>query len=102
MQQDFDVAGVPVKPFLLVADVLDGVADDAFDLVVGDRFRTAGLAGDHHLVGGGERFARRADRPRIDTGLRAFAEKQIDDLVGNPVANLVRDDPRKPTLLVNR
>jgi len=42
------------------------------------------------FVGGGERFARGTDRPRIDTGLRALAEKQINDLVGNPVANLVR------------
>jgi len=53
-------------------------------------FRTAGFAGDHHFVGGGERFARRADGPGIDTRFRAFTEKQIDDLVGNPVANLVR------------
>ena len=55
-----------------------------------NRCGTAGLAGDHHLVGGGERFARGADRPRIDAGLGAFTEKQIDDLVRNPVANLVR------------
>ena len=90
MQQDFDVGLLPVKAFLLVADVLDRGANDAFDLVVGDRFRTAGFAGDHHLVGGGERFAGRADRPGVDAGLGAFAEKQIDDLVGNPVADLVR------------
>ena len=90
MQQDLDVGGLPVKTFLLVADVLDRGAHHAFDLVVGDGLRTAGLAGDHHLVGGGERFAGGADRPGVDAGLRAFAEKQIDDLVGNPVADLVR------------
>ncbi len=89
MQQDLDVAGLPVEPVLLVTDVLDRGANDALDLVIGDRLRSAGLAGDHHLVGGGERFARRTDRPRIDTGFRAFPEKQIDDLVGDPVANLV-------------
>ena len=83
-------AVLPVETFLLVADVLDRRAHHAFDLVVGDGFRTAGLAGDHHLVGGGERFAGGADRPGIDARLRAFAEKQIDDLVGNPVADLVR------------
>src|SRR5215218_9661864 len=27
---------------------------------------------------------------RVDAGFRTFAEKQIDDLIGNPVANLVR------------
>ena len=90
MQQDFDVGGLPVEAFLLVADILDRGANDAFDLIVGDGFGAAGFAGDHHLVGGGKRFAGRADRPRVDAGLGAFAEKQIDDLVGNPVADLVR------------
>jgi hypothetical protein len=90
MQQDLDVAGFPVEAFLLVADVLDRRADHAFDLVVGDGFGTAGLAGDHHLVGGGERFARRANGPGIDARFRAFTKKQIDDFVGDPVADLVR------------
>ena len=90
MQQDFNVAGVPVETLLLVADVLDRRAHHAFDLLMGDGFGSAGFAGDHHLVGGGEGFAGRADRPRIDPRFRAFAEKQIDDLVGNPVADLVR------------
>ncbi len=90
MQQDFDVAGLPVEAFLLVADILDGAAHHALDLIVGHGFGSAGLTGDHHLVGGGERFARRADGPGIDARLGAFAEKQIDDFVGNPVANLVR------------
>ena len=89
MQQDFDVGGLPVEPFLLVADVLDRAAHHALDLLVGDGFGTAGLAGDHHLVGGGERFAGRTDGPGVHARLRAFAEEQIDDLVGNPVADLV-------------
>ena len=38
MQQDLDVGGLPVEAFLLVADVLDRGAHDAFDLVVGDGF----------------------------------------------------------------
>ena len=90
MQQDLDVAGLPVEAFLLVADVLDRSAHGGFDVIIGDGLRPARLARDHHLVGGGERFARSADRPRIDPGLGTFAEKQIDDLVRNPVANLVR------------
>ena len=83
-------AGLPVEAVLLVADVLDRVADDALDLLVGDGCGTAGLAGDHHLVGGRERFAGRADRPGVDAGLGPFAVEQIDDLIGDPVADLVR------------
>ena len=90
MQQDFDIGLLPVEALLLVADVLDRLAHHAFDLLVGDRSRAAGLAGDHHLVGGGERFAGRADLPGIDACLWAFPVEQIDDLVGDPVADLVR------------
>ena len=90
MQQDLDVAVLPVKTFLLVADVLDRVAHHALDLVVGDRRGPTGFAGNHDLVGGGKGFAGRADRPGIDARLRAFPVKQIDDLIRDPVANLVR------------
>ena len=90
MQQDLDVGRFPVEAFLLVADVLDCAAHDAVDLFVGDGFGTAGFTCDHHFVGGGKRFASRADSPGIDTGLRTLAKKQIDNLVGNPVAHLVR------------
>ena len=79
-----------MKAGLLVADVLDGRANHALDLFVVHRGRPAGFAGDHHLVGGGKRFAGGADRPGIDARLGACAKKQIDDLVGNPVAHLVR------------
>ena len=90
MQQDLNVGFRPVETVLLIADVLDRRAHHAFDLIEGDGRGAAGFAGDHHLVGGGERFACGPDGPRIDSRLRAFAEKQIDDLVGNPVADLVR------------
>ncbi len=89
VQQDFDVGGLPVEASLLVTDVLDGVADDLLDVVVGDRLRPAGLAGDHDLVGGRERLACGADCPGVDAGLRAFPEEQIDDLVGDAIAHLV-------------
>ncbi len=36
MQQDLDLGGLPVEAVLLVADVLDGVARDLLDHVVGD------------------------------------------------------------------
>ena len=58
---------------------------------------SAHLAGDHDAVGGGERLAGDADLIGIEPGLGALAEKEIDDLVGNAIANLVRDAPRTPT-----
>ena len=90
MQQDLDIAGFPVKAFLLVTNVLDGAAHHAFYLLVGDGRRPASFACDHHLVGGGERFAGGTDRPGIDARLRAFAVKQVDDLIRDTVADLVR------------
>ena len=103
MQQNLHIRLLPVKTVLLVADVLDRGAHHAFDLLVGDRFRTAGFAGDHDLVGGSKRLAGGADRPGVDAGLRAFTEKQIDDLIGNPVADLVRMSwPSETDSLVNR
>src|SRR5207237_10600599 len=35
-------------------------------------------------------FASRADRPRVDARLRAFAVEQVDDFIRDSVANLVR------------
>jgi len=90
MQQDLDIAGFPVEAFLLVTNVLDGAAHHAFYLLVGDGRRTASFARDHHLVGGGERFARGTDRPGIDARLWTFAVKQVDDLIRDTVADLVR------------
>ena len=49
----------------------------------------AGFAGDHDAIGRGQGFAGDADIPGVDAVLGAFAEKQIHDLVGNPVADLV-------------
>jgi len=43
MQQDFDVAGVPVEARLLIADVLDSVANHALDLIEGHGRGAAGL-----------------------------------------------------------
>ena len=55
-----------------------------------DDFRPADLAGDDDAVGGRQRLAGDADLTGIDARLRAFAEEQIDDLVGDAVADLVR------------
>jgi hypothetical protein len=51
---------------------------------------TRHLAGDDHAVGRGEGFAGHAHGPRIDAGLAGFLVDQIDDLVGDAVADLVR------------
>ena len=50
----------------------------------------ANLAGDDDAVGGRQRLAGDADLIGIDARLDAFAEIEIDDFVGNSVANLVR------------
>jgi GT2 family glycosyltransferase len=39
---------------------------------------------------GGQRFAGRTDRPGIDARLRAFTVEQVDDLIRDTVADLVR------------
>ena len=54
------------------------------------RLRDAHLAGDDDAVGGGQRLAGDADLPGVHAGLLGLAIDQIDDLVGDAVANLVR------------
>ena len=88
VQQHLDLRITPVKAFLLVADVLDGLPDGLDDLVVRNG-RAADFAGDDHPVGGCKRLAGDADLVGIDAGLRALAEEEIDDFVRNPVAHLV-------------
>ena len=89
MQQHLDLGGLPVEAVLLVADVLDGAADGALDLG-GVESRAAHLAGHDHPVGGRQRLAGHPDLVGIDACLRAFVEEEIDDLVRDTVAHLVR------------
>ena len=88
VQQHFDLGVAPVEAVLLVADVLDRLAGGRARSVVGD-LGPAHLAGDDHPVGRGERLAGDANLIGIEARLCAFAKEQIDDLIGNPVANLV-------------
>ena len=90
MQQDFDLGRLPVKARLLVADILDGLAGHRFDLLVGDRGGPAGFTGDHHPVGGGQRFAGDAHLPWVHALFQRFAVKQVDHFVRYAVADLVR------------
>ncbi len=88
VQQDLDLGGLVMEAVLLVADVLDGGAGRGLD----DRGIDGGaahLAGDHDAVGRGQRLAGDADLVGVEAGLGAFAEEQVDHLVGDPVADLV-------------
>src|SRR5260370_41882195 len=77
-----------MKAVLLVADVLDRVARRRFDELPGED-GAAHLAGNDNAIGGRKRLAGDADLIGVDAGLHAFAKIEIDDLVRNPVANLV-------------
>ncbi len=83
VQQDFDFGVLPVKAFLLVADVVDGGARRFLDLAGRDAFRAAHLAGDDDAVGGGQRLAG-------DARFRHRAEEEVDDRIRDAVADLVR------------
>ena len=50
----------------------------------------ANFTGDHDAVGGCQRLAGNTDLPRIHAGLLGFTIDEIDDLVGNAIAHLVR------------
>ena len=67
-----------------------GVHDDVARLVLLQQsIGHAHLAGDYDAVGGGQRLAGDAYLPRIHAGLLGLAINQIDDLVGDAVADLV-------------
>ena len=59
----------------------------SIDRVLGDRVGAAHLAGDDDAVGGGEGLAGDADASGRPVGLE---DRAVDDLVGDPVADLVR------------
>src|SRR5216684_7376045 len=77
-----DLTALPMKPFLLVADVADGMARHVDQYLAGDRGRTAHLAGEDDTVG---------RRQRLDTAarLRLGGEEGVDNRIRNAVANLV-------------
>ncbi len=79
-----------MEALLLVADILDGEPGDVLDEIPGDCRGAAGLARDHHAIGGGEGLAGDAQIARIPAIFRAMAEEGVDHLVGNAVADLVR------------
>ena len=72
----------PVEAVLVVADVPDRLARQFLDPAE-HGLGPAHLAGDHDLVGGGERLAG-------DARFRHRAEEGVDDRIGDAVADLVR------------
>jgi hypothetical protein len=90
MKQDFHFGRLPVKTVLLVTNALDGAPRRILNLGVGHRRRPAGFTADNNPVGGRKSFAGDAHQRRVHPLLQGFAVEQIDDLVGNAVANLVR------------
>ena len=63
--------------------------DLAVLVLLQQRLGHADFAGDDDAVGGCQRLAGDADLPGVHAGLLGFAVDQIDDLVGDPVADLV-------------
>ena len=89
MQQHLDRSLAPMKSFLFVTNVVDCAARRLLDHSACDSFGTACFAGDDDAV------CRRhglAGNPQIlwhESKRRTFAEEEIDDLIRNPVADLV-------------
>ena len=88
VQQHLDLGVAPMEAFLLVADRLDRRARRLLDRL-GAEIGSAHFAGDDDAVGGRQRLAGDADAIGIETGARAFAEIEIDDFVGDAVADFV-------------
>ena len=89
VQQDFDLGAFPMKALLLVADGPNGLAHRMDDRIVGES-RAADFAGDDHPIGGRQSLAGHPNSIRVDPAPCALAEVEIDDFVGNAIANLVR------------
>ena len=82
MQMAGDLRLVPTEPGLVVADVVDRHAGEMGQQVGGDGSRPAGLAGEHHAVGGDQRLAGDA---RVGIG----REIRVQHRVAEPVGHLV-------------
>ena len=90
VQQHLDGGLVPVEAVLLVADVLHRHAGMMSDEVAGHGAGAAVLAGDDDAICRRQRLASHPHSPRIEALRLGLAEEEIDDLVGDAVADLVR------------
>src|SRR5215207_1094329 len=89
MQQDLDPGIAPVKPELLITDILDRAAGGRFDFFLSYASRSAIFAGNDDTVCRAHGFARDANITRINSRCFGLAIEQVDYFVGNPVAYLV-------------
>ena len=100
MQQDVDLGVLPVETVLLVADIANRTTrgrpettgiDDFVAVLVGlhQAGRQPNLAGDDDAIRGRQGLAGDANRPRVNASLLGLSIDQIDDLIGDPVADLV-------------
>ena len=82
VDEALDLCPLPVKPFLLVADVADRVPRHVDQHLAGDRGGAARLAGQDDAV---------CRRHRLDAAarLRLGGEEGVDNRIRNAVANLV-------------
>jgi hypothetical protein len=89
MQQHINIGVGPVEAILLIANVFDGVAGDSLDHLDGNGVRAAEFACHNHTICRRHGLARRAQDPRIKLRSKALAIEQIDDFVGDAVADFV-------------
>ena len=89
VKQDFDLGAFPMKPLLLVADGPNSLTRRMDDRIFSECGATD-FAGDDHPIGGRQSSAGHPNLIRVDPALCALPEVEIDDFVGNAIANLVR------------
>jgi len=101
VQEDVDLHRLPVEAVLLVADIADRLAGRGLEFRGIDDFvavlvllhkarRQPDLAGNDDTIGGRKGFASDAHSPGIHASLRRFPVHQVNDFIGNSVADLVR------------
>ena len=89
VEQNLDLAVLPVEAVLLVADVVDGVAGQIASTRP-SRLRPTHFAGDDDAIGRCQRLAGGTNAPGIETFLGAFPIERVDDFVRDAIADLVR------------
>ena len=77
------------KPILIFSDILDGLAYNVFDHVIGNGVGAAHFAEQGNLVGRCSGLTGNANARRVVPGLQRFPEVEVNNLVRDAVAHLV-------------